>query len=331
MARAIIMPNLKPPVTTTAQAVAYRSRILAALPPGTAFEPLMTLYLTDMTTPEEISTAAASGVVYAVKLYPAGATTNSDAGVTDLARVAPALERMADVGLPLCVHGEVVDTSVDVFEREPRFVASVLTPLLAAHPRLRIVLEHITTAEAVDFVAAAGPNVAATVTAHHLLYNRNALFEGGLRPHRYCLPVLKAERHRLALLAAVASGSPKFFAGTDSAPHAAASKECACGAAGMYTAHAALELYALALERGGCLHRLRAFACEHGADWYGLARNEVRMPNSRVILRREAWRVPDSYAFGDARVVPAMAGEEMPWRASVEAVGSGGKGAAHTS
>ena len=322
MARAIIMPNLKPPVTTTADAVAYRARILAALPPGADFQPLMTLYLTDDTTPEEISAAVASGVVHAVKLYPAGATTNSAAGVTDLARCRAALGRMAELGLPLCVHGEVTDSEVDIFEREPLFITRVLVPLLAAHPSLRVVLEHITTREAVAFVAGAGPNVAATITAHHLLYNRNALFEGGLRPHRYCLPVLKAEEHRRALLAAVAGGSPKFFAGTDSAPHAAASKECACGAAGMYTAHAALELYALALERAGCLHRLRAFACELGADFYGLPRNELRLPRSRVRLRRAPWRVPDSFAFGEEggaqRVVPVMAGETMPWLAGVE-------------
>ena len=320
------MPNLKPPVTTTAAALAYRSRILAALPAGVDFEPLMTLYLTDLTTPAEIDAAVASGVVHAVKLYPAGATTNSDAGVTDLARVAPALARMAALGLPLCVHGEVTDPSVDIFEREPVFVQAVLAPLLAAHPTLRLVLEHITTREAAEFVAAAGPNVAATITAHHLLYNRNALFEGGLRPHRYCLPVLKAEADRQALLAAVASGSPKFFAGTDSAPHAVASKECTCGAAGMYTAHAALEMYALALERAGCLHRLRAFVAELGADWYRLPRNAARLPRSAVALRRQPWKVPDAYEFAGGSVVPAMAGEIMPWRAEVVDAGMGEQG-----
>ena len=322
MARAIVMPNLRPPVRTVAEAQAYRARILAALPAGSDFEPLMTLYLTDSTAPDEIDRAVASGVVRAAKLYPAGATTNSDAGVTAIERVFPVLERMQALGLPLLVHGEVTRASVDVFEREPVFVEEVARPLVARFPTLRVVLEHITTREAARFVEEAGECVAATVTAHHLLYSRNALFEGGLRPHRYCLPVLKHEQDRQALLdAAVRRGGARFFLGTDSAPHARGSKECACGAAGCFTQHAALELYAQVFEAEGALHHLRAFACENGPHFYGLPSNAARLPASRVELRREAWAVPESYAFGDgSAVVPVLAGETLNLRAHVVAV-----------
>lgn len=317
VARAIIMPNLKPPVTTTAHALAYRDRILAATPAAAGFTPLMTLYLTDGTTPDEISRAHASGHVHAVKLYPAGATTNSDSGVTSMDRVMPALSRMAELRMPLLVHGEVTDPSVDVFDREAVFLDRVLRPLVAALPTLRIVLEHITTRAAVEFVLAAGDNVAATITAHHLLYNRNALFEGGIRPHRYCLPILKHEDDRQALLRVIASGHARFFAGTDSAPHGKASKECACGAAGMFTAHAGLELYALAFESMGALQHLKAFMCDHGAAFYGLPTNATLDGDGvHVELRREDWVVPPSYEFGpDATVVPAKAGETLPWKA----------------
>ncbi|MEJ2688289.1 MAG: dihydroorotase [Gammaproteobacteria bacterium] len=307
-ARAIIMPNLKPPVTTTAQAAAYRERIVAAIPEGQAFEPLMTLYLTDNLPPSEIAAARASGVVHAVKLYPAGATTNSDSGVTDIERTYPVLEEMQKHGLPLLVHGEVTDPDVDVFDREAVFIQRHLAPLVKRFPRLKVVLEHVTTRYGVEFVRSAPDTVAATVTAHHLLLNRNALFQGGLRPHHYCLPVLKREEHRQALIEAVVSGSAKFFLGTDSAPHPRAAKESACGCAGIYTAHGALELYAEAFDAAGALDRLEAFASFNGADFYGLPRNR-----SAVTLVKMPWEVPGDYALGDDRIVPMRAGETLAW------------------
>ncbi len=308
-ARAIVMPNLQPPVRTTTDALQYRKRILGALPEGASFEPLMTLYLTDDTPPEEISRAKLSGMVHAVKFYPAGATTHSDAGVTRISRCFHVLERMSELGLPLLVHGEVTDPVVDVFDREQAFIEEVLGPLVARFPELKVVLEHITTREAVQFVEVTGANVAATITAHHLLMNRNALFMGGIRPHHYCLPVLKREAHREALVEAAISGNPKFFLGTDSAPHARGAKEAACGCAGMYTAHAAIELYATAFEEAGALERLEAFASWHGADFYGLPRNR-----DRITLLREAWRVPESVPFGEETLVPLRAGETVPWK-----------------
>ncbi|MBI2308768.1 MAG: dihydroorotase [Rhodocyclales bacterium] len=308
-ARAIVMPNLKPPVTTVAQAAAYRQRILAALPAGMAFEPLMTLYLTDNTPAAEIRAAVASGFVKAVKLYPAGATTNSDAGVTDLARCAAALAEMEKLGLPLLVHGEVTDPAVDLFDREAVFIEQVLSPLLKRHPGLRTVMEHITTKDAAEFVAEAGANVGATITAHHLLYNRNAIFQGGVRPHWYCLPVLKREVHRLALVRAATSGNPKFFLGTDSAPHARGAKEAACGCAGCYTAYAAMELYAEAFEAAGALDRLEAFASHFGPDFYRLPRNA-----GTITLEKRPQAVPDAYPYlaGEA-LVPLRAGETLAW------------------
>ena len=308
-ARAIVMPNLKPPVTTTAQAAAYRERILAAVPPGLTFAPLMTLYLTDNMPAAEIDRAKSSGIVHAVKYYPAGATTNSDSGVTDIGNCFATLARMEEAGLPLLVHGEVTDADVDIFDRERVFIERVLAPLLQRFPRLRLVLEHITTLEGVQFVESLGPTVAGTLTAHHLLMNRNALLAGGVRPHHYCLPVLKRETHRLALLQAAASGSPKFFLGSDSAPHARGTKESACGCAGCYTALHALELYAEAFESAGALDRLEAFASFHGADYYGLPRN-----TETITLERTAWRVPDSLPFGDGALVPLRAGETLHWR-----------------
>ena len=308
-ARAIVMPNLKPPVTTVALADAYRQRILAALPVGLAFEPLMTLYLTDRTYPAEIQLARDSGFVHGVKLYPAGATTNSDSGVTSLDKVMPALEKMAEVGLPLLIHGEVTDHSVDVFDREAVFIDTLLAPLLQRLPELRVVLEHITTSHAADFVASASSNIAATVTAHHLLMNRNAMFTGGIRPHHYCLPVLKREVHRQALVRAVTSGSTRFFLGTDSAPHARHTKETSCGCAGMYTAHAALPLYAEVFDDAGALDKLEAFASFNGPDFYKLPRN-----TGTVTLKKEAWEVPAEYAFGDHTVVPLRAGEAIQWQ-----------------
>jgi dihydroorotase len=305
-ARAIVMPNLKPPVRAVAEAAAYRARILAALPTGMRFDPLMTLYLTDNTDPGEIAKARASGFVQAVKYYPAGATTNSDSGVTDIRKVDAVLEAMQEVGLPLLLHGEVTDPEVDVFDREAVFIDRVLAPLLQRLPRLKVVLEHITTRQAADFVAAAPANVAATVTAHHLLYNRNAMFQGGMRPHYYCLPVLKREIHRRALVEVATGGNPKFFLGTDSAPHAKAAKESACGCAGIYTAHAALELYAEAFEAAGALHRLEAFASFHGPDFYGLPRNR-----ESVSLVRETTPVAADHPAG---VVPLRAGENLAWR-----------------
>lgn len=308
-ARAIVMPNLKPPVATTAQAAAYRERILAALPTGFEFEPLMTLYLTDRTSAQDIREAKVSGIVHGVKLYPAGATTHSDAGVTDLERCTGALEAMQEVGMPLLVHGEVTDPEVDVFDRERVFIERILAPLVEGFPQLRVVLEHITTREAVAFVEQAPPRVAATITAHHLLMNRNQMFLGGMRPHHYCLPVLKREIHRRALVAAAVSGSPKFFLGTDSAPHARAAKETACGCAGIYTAHAAIELYAEAFEQAGALPRLEAFASFFGADFYGLPRNR-----DRITLEKKPWQVPASLPFGDDSLVPLHAGLDLTWR-----------------
>lgn len=308
-ARAIVMPNLKPPVTTTALAAAYRERILAALPAGARFEPLMTLYLTDRTSGEEIEHARASGFVYGAKLYPAGATTHAEAGVTDLARLDGVLARMAEVGLVLQLHGEVTDPAVDIFDREARFIDTVLAPLTERHPRLRIVFEHITTRAAVQFVLGARAGVAATVTPQHLLMNRNALLAGGLRPHLYCLPVLKSEPHRAALIEAIASGTPRIFLGTDSAPHARHTKEGACGCAGIFSAHAALELYAEAFEEAGALKHLEAFAAFHGADFYGLPRN-----TDRVTLLKDSWEVPAHYPFGSDTLVPLRAGERLAWR-----------------
>jgi dihydroorotase len=307
-ARAIVMPNLKPPVTTVAAAASYRERILAARPAGATFEPLLTLYLTDNTSPGEILKAKQSGFVHAVKYYPAGATTNSDSGVTDIRKCDATLAAMADAGLPLLVHGEVTDPAVDVFDREQVFIERVLTPLVSRFPALRVVLEHITTRQAADFVASAGPRVAATITAHHLLLNRNALFQGGIRPHHYCLPVLKREEHRNALIRAATSGNARFFLGTDSAPHARHTKEHACGCAGIYTAHAAIELYAEVFEAAGALEKLEAFASFHGPDFYGLPRNR-----DTVTLRREAWRVPSELPFGEATLVPLRAGETVAW------------------
>ncbi|SCZ57119.1 dihydroorotase [Thiohalomonas denitrificans] len=307
--RAIVMPNLNPPVTTTAQATAYRQRILASVPAGQDFTPLMTLYLTDNTLPETVAEAAQSGAVHAVKLYPAGATTNSDSGVTDIGKADAALSEMAAAGLPLLVHGEVTDPAVDIFDRERVFIEQVLAPLLERHPDLKVVMEHITTREAVEFVKRAGANVAATVTPHHLLMNRNALLAGGIRPHHYCLPVLKRESHREALLEASTSGNPRFFLGTDSAPHARGAKETACGCAGIYSAHAALELYTEAFEQAGALDRLEAFAAHYGADFYGLPRN-----SGSVTLEKSEWRVPESYAFGGDHLVPLRAGETVAWR-----------------
>jgi dihydroorotase len=308
-ARAIVMPNLRPPVTTTEQAQAYRARILAALPAGMKFEPLMTLYLTDNTTAEEIRRARQSGVIHAVKLYPAGATTNSDAGVTDIRKAYPALEEMQRCGMPLLVHGEVTDKNVDVFDREAVFIERVMMPLLRDLPQLRAVFEHITTKDAVQFVTSAPNHIAATITVHHLLYNRNAMFSGGLRPHYYCLPVLKREVHREALGKAATSGNPKFFLGTDSAPHAQHTKETACGCAGCYTAHAAIELYAEAFEQLNALDKLEAFASFYGADYYRLPRN-----TGKITLSKESWNVPDSLAFGEHKLVPLRAGETVAWK-----------------
>jgi dihydroorotase len=307
-ARAIVMPNLKPPVTTAAQALAYAARIRAALPEGSAFEPLMTLYLTDTLPPDEI-VRARDAAVAAVKLYPAGATTNSDAGVTNLRKTFPTLEAMQRMGMPLLVHGEVTDADIDLFDREAVFIDRVLIPMRRDFPELRIVFEHITTREAAQYVAEAGDHTAATITAHHLLYNRNAIFTGGLRPHYYCLPVLKREVHRQALVAAATSGSDRYFLGTDSAPHASHLKEHATGCAGCYTALTALELYAEAFDAACALDRLEAFASFHGPDFYALPRN-----TGKVRLRRENWTVPESLPFGDAQLKPLRAGETLGWR-----------------
>jgi dihydroorotase len=306
--RAIIMPNLRPPVTSAAQAVAYRERIQACVPAGSDFTPLMTLYLTDNTPPEEIARAQAAGVV-ALKLYPAGATTNSDAGVTDIRKTYGVLEAMQRAGLPLLVHGEVTDPSVDIFDREAVFIDQVMRPLRRDLPELKVVFEHITTQDAAQYVAQADAFTAATITAHHLLYNRNALFTGGLRPHYYCLPVLKREVHRQALVKAATSGSPKFFLGTDSAPHAAHLKEHAAACAGCYTALSAMELYAQAFENAGALDKLEGFASFFGADFYGLARNP-----GTLSLKREAWTLPESVAFGDAQLKPLEGGSTLNWK-----------------
>ena len=312
-ARAIVMPNLKPAVRTTQQALHYRDRILGALQAGgneaLEFDPLMTLYLTDDTPPEEIARAKLSGRVFGVKLYPAGATTHSDEGVTRLSRCFHTLEKMAEVGLPLLVHGESTDPAIDVFDREQAFIEETLGPLLERFPGLKVVLEHITTREAAQFVEVTGENVAATITAHHLLLNRNALFLGGIRPHYYCLPVLKRESHREALVEAATSGNPKFFLGTDSAPHARPTKETACGCAGIYTAHAAIELYATAFEEAGALDKLEGFASLFGARFYGVPPNE-----GTITLVREEWRIPERVPFGADELVPLRAGETLPWK-----------------
>jgi len=308
-ARAIVMPNLRPPVTTTGQALAYRERILAALPAGMEFDPLMTLYLTDNTGADEIRKAKQSGLIHAVKLYPAGATTNSDAGVTNLRQTYAALEEMQRCGMPLLVHGEVTDPAVDVFDRESVFIARILIPLLRDLPQLRVVFEHITTSDAAQFVSEAAENIAATITAHHLLYNRNAMLVGGIRPHYYCLPLLKRETHREALVIAAISGSRKFFLGTDSAPHAQYTKENPCGCAGCYTAHAAIEMYAEVFEHAGALEKLEGFASYFGADYYGLPRN-----TQKITLRKEAWQVPSTMGFGEYLLVPLRAGEKMKWK-----------------
>ena len=306
--RAIIMPNLRPPVTTTAQALSYKERIAQAVPAAMAFEPLMTLYLTDVTPPDEIARAAEAGIV-ALKLYPAGATTNSDAGVTDIRKTYKTLEAMQRAGLKLLVHGEVTDSEIDLFDREAVFIDRVMAPLRKDFPELKVVFEHITTKEAAQYVADADAHTAATITAHHLLYNRNAIFLGGIRPHYYCLPVLKREVHRQALVQAATSGSPKFFLGTDSAPHPAHLKEHPCGCAGCYTALTALELYAEAFEAAGALDKLEGFASFFGADFYGLPRN-----SGRITLRKEKWMVPDEVAFGEAVVKPLRGGELVHWK-----------------
>jgi dihydroorotase len=308
-ARAIVMPNLRPPVTTSAAALAYRERILAALPAGVRFQPLMTLYLTDNTPAAEIAHAKASGAVHAVKYYPAGATTNSDSGVTDLARCYPVLEAMTEHAMPLLVHGEVTDPQVDIFDRERVFLERILAPLCERFPALKVVVEHITTREAAEFVRDAPENVAATITAHHLLLNRNALFAGGVRPHHYCLPVIKRETHRQALVAAAISGNRKFFLGTDSAPHARDTKETGCGCAGIYTANAGIELYAEVFDEAGALDKLEPFASEFGPDFYGLPRNR-----ERITLSKEALPVPAEIEFGRDTLVPFRAGEEVAWR-----------------
>jgi len=308
-ARAIIMPNLKPPVVTTGMALAYRERILAALPQGMHFEPLMTLYLTDNTPPSEIVEAGKNSAIHGVKYYPAGATTNSAAGVTDIARCYGTLETMEEIGMPLLVHGEVTDPEVDVFDKEKVFLDHVLIPVTERFPHLKIVFEHITTREAVEFVTGAPDHIAATITVHHLLLNRNALFEGGIRPHHYCLPILKRETHRHKLIEAAVSGNPKFFLGTDSAPHPRSAKETACGCAGIYTAHAAIELYAEAFEQAGALDKLEAFASFHGADFYRLPRN-----TDSITLKKENWNAPSQLEFAEDVLVPLRAGEILAWK-----------------
>lgn len=308
-ARAIVMPNLRPPVTTTELALAYRERILEALPVGMKFEPLMTLYLTDNTSADEIAKAKASGLVHGVKLYPAGATTNSDSGVTSLDKCAEALAAMEKLGVPLLVHAEVTDSDIDVFDRELVFIERHMIPLLKKYPALKVVFEHITTKDAADFVALAPANVAATITAHHLLMNRNDMFKGGIQPHHYCLPVLKRETHRVALVKAATSGSAKFFLGTDSAPHARHTKEAACGCAGMYTARTAMELYAEAFETVHALDKLEAFASFHGADFYGLPRN-----TEKITLVKESWKVPSSLPYDGDVLVPLRADQMVHWK-----------------
>ena len=308
-ARAIVMPNLKPPVTTAAMAAAYRERILAALPEGLSFEPLMTLYLTDNTPPDEILRAQDTGFIHAVKLYPAGATTNSDAGVTDLTKCYKTLEMMQEVGMPLLVHGEVTDPDIDLFDREAVFIERVMRPLRRDLPALSIVFEHITTKDAAQYVAEAEGPIAATITAHHLLYNRNELFKGGINPHYYCLPVLKREEHRLALVTAATSGDERFFLGTDSAPHAIGAKESACGCAGCYTALHAMEMYAEAFEQAGALDKLEGFASFHGPAFYGLPRN-----TGTVTLTRESWTLPATVALGESQLVPLNGGQQVNWK-----------------
>lgn len=308
-ARAIVMPNLRPPVTTAELAIAYRERILEALPLGAKFEPLMTLYLTDNTSADEIAKAKACGLVHGVKLYPAGATTNSDSGVTSLDKCAPALAAMEKLGMPLLVHAEVTDSDVDVFDRERVFIARNMVPLLKKYPALKVVFEHITTKDAADFVMESSDNVAATVTAHHLLMNRNDMFKGGIQPHHYCLPILKREEHRLALVRAVTSGNPKFFLGTDSAPHAKHAKEAACGCAGMYTAHTAMELYAEAFDAANALDKLEGFASFYGADFYGLPRN-----TEQITLVKGEWKVPGSLPYDGGVLVPLRAEQMVYWK-----------------
>jgi dihydroorotase len=308
-ARAIVMPNLRPPVTTTALALAYRKRILQDLPAGMPFEPLMTLYLTDNTSADEIINAKESGMIHGVKLYPAGATTNSDSGVSNLGHCVKALEAMEKVGLPLLVHAEVTDAHVDVFDREKVFIDKIMQPLLQKFQGLKVVFEHITTKDAADFVIAAEDNIAATITAHHLLMNRNAMFSGGIRPHHYCLPVLKREEHRQALVNAAISANPKFFLGTDSAPHAKSAKENSCGCAGMYTAHAAIELYAEAFDAANALDKLEGFASVYGADFYGLPVNK-----STITLQKIAWTVPESIPYDGDVLVPLRAGQSIAWK-----------------
>ncbi len=308
-ARAIIMPNLKPPITTVQAATEYRQRIIEAIPRGLQFEPLMVLYLTDNMSPTEIAQAAASGIIHAVKYYPAGATTNSDSGVTALEKTYAVLEAMQQHGIPLLLHGEVTDGNVDIFDRESVFIDTILAPLVKKFPALKIVLEHITTAHAADFVLAAGKNIAATITAHHLLLNRNAIFQGGIRPHHYCLPVLKRETQRQALVKAATSGNAKFFLGTDSAPHAKHTKEHACGCAGLYTSHAGIELYAEAFDAVGAIDKLEGFASFYGADFYGLPRN-----TEKITLQKSTWVVPSEIKFGDNTLVPMRAGETITWK-----------------
>jgi dihydroorotase len=308
--RAIIMPNLKPPVTTVAQAHAYRDRILAASP-NKSFDPLMALYLTNNTSADDIIAAHNSQHVYAVKYYPAGATTNSDAGVTDIKNTYVALEKMQELGIPLLVHGEVTDPSIDLFDREEVFIESVLIPLIEDFPKLKVVLEHITTKQATEFVANTGDNIAATITAHHLLFNRNQMFKGGINPHYYCLPILKRETHREALIAAATSGNKKFFLGTDSAPHAQDNKETSCGCAGIYSAHAAIEFYAEVFDKANALDKLEGFASFFGADFYGLPRN-----TETITLEKTDWQVPDSYTFSNQKLIPLRAGEIVHWKKS---------------
>jgi dihydroorotase len=308
-ARAIVMPNLKPPVTNTALALGYRQRILDALPSGSRFDPMMTLYLTDRLTPQEITTASESGIVKGIKLYPAGATTNSDAGVKDIRQRYPVLEAMQREGMPLLIHAEVTDPEVDIFDRERTFIDRHMVSLAKDFPALRIVFEHVTTADAVDFVRSSGRRLAATITPQHLLYNRNAMLAGGIRPHFYCLPILKRSSHQVALLQAATSGDPRFFLGTDSAPHAQNAKESACGCAGCYSAHAAIELYAEAFDQAGALDKLEGFASFFGPDFYGLPRNQ-----EQITLEKKSWMVPNTYPFGEGRVVPLAAGETLAWQ-----------------
>lgn len=307
--RAIVMPNLRPPLTTTELTLAYRKRILEAVPSGMHFEPLMTLYLTDNTAPEEIVKAKESGLIYGVKLYPAGATTNSDSGVTSLDKCASVLETMERLGMPLLVHAEVTDSDVDVFDRERVFIERNMIPLLKKFPNLKLVFEHITTRDAVAFITKAPSNVAATITAHHLLMNRNDMFKGGIQPHHYCLPILKREEHRLALVQVATSGNAKFFLGTDSAPHARHTKESACGCAGMYTAHTAMELYAEVFEAANALDKLEGFASFYGADFYGLPRNA-----EKITIMKSRWKVPESLPFDGDVLVPLRAGQELTWK-----------------